>query len=125
MATIVASDSASCVTRKSGPRPLSSRPPIVTPTPTETLENSNAAVPAARLVIQKRWPSVAAARSTGAASAPRAGETRGVPGRSLSPLPAADDLAAAVAIAGSDDHDVAPGATEQQVATRGAVQPGG
>ena len=54
IATSVASDSASWVTRRSGPRRLSSRPPIIRPTDTDTLENSSAAVPAARLAIQKR-----------------------------------------------------------------------
>src|SRR5947209_15505993 len=54
-ATIVASESASCVTRRSGPRRLKSLRLMVRPKPTAALENSSAAVPAARLVIQKRW----------------------------------------------------------------------
>src|SRR3954467_7053237 len=52
-ATIVASDSASCRWRKSG-RPLMSLPPNSRPTHTATLDSSSAAVPAARLMIQKR-----------------------------------------------------------------------
>src|SRR3954447_25288752 len=62
-ATIVASDSASCRWRRSG-RPLTSRPPNSRPTHTARLDRSSAAVPAARLVIQKRW-SVTAAASMG------------------------------------------------------------
>src|SRR3954454_20179000 len=59
-AAMVASDSASCATRRSGPRRLISRPPIASPRATPALENSRAAVPAARLVIQKRWCSAMA-----------------------------------------------------------------
>src|SRR4051794_1581969 len=61
IATIVAIESASCATRRSGPRPFSSLPPMSRPAPTPTLENSSASVPAARLVIQKRWSLTAAA----------------------------------------------------------------
>src|SRR4051794_18195970 len=59
-AAMVASDSASCATRRSGPRRLTSRPPMASPSATAALENSRAAVPAARLVIQKRWCSTMA-----------------------------------------------------------------
>src|SRR3954447_18605099 len=59
-ATIVASDSASWRWRRSG-RPLTSLPPNSRPTQTATLDSSSAAVPAARLVIQKRWSVTAAA----------------------------------------------------------------
>src|SRR6478672_8140344 len=60
-AASVASDSASCVTRRSGQRRLSTRPPISRPTHTETLERINAALPAARLAIQYRCGPVAVA----------------------------------------------------------------
>ena len=62
-ATIVASDSASWRWRRSG-RPLTSLPPKRRPTQTARLDSSSAAVPAARLVIQKRC-SVTAAASMG------------------------------------------------------------
>src|SRR3954451_2820260 len=52
-ATIVARDSASWRWRRSG-RPLTSLPPNSRPTHTAALDSSSAAVPAARLVIQKR-----------------------------------------------------------------------
>ena len=53
-AASVASDSASCVTRRSGRWPASMRPPISRPTQTDRLDSSSAAMPAARLVIQYR-----------------------------------------------------------------------
>src|SRR3954451_2668487 len=59
-ATIVASDSASCRWRSSG-RPLTSLPPKSRPTQTAALDSTSAAVPAARLVIQKRGSVTAAA----------------------------------------------------------------
>src|SRR3954465_9867241 len=62
-ATMVARDSASWRWRRSG-RPLTSLPPKSRPTQTATLESSSAAVPAARLVIQKRC-SVTAATGIG------------------------------------------------------------
>ena len=56
IAVIVASERASCATRTSATRRFSSLPPMRRPRPTETLDVSSAAVPAARLVIQKKCP---------------------------------------------------------------------
>src|SRR3954466_15562600 len=59
-ATIVARDSAPWRWRRSG-RPLTSLPPNSRPTHTATLDSSSAAVPAARLVIQRRGSVMTAA----------------------------------------------------------------
>ena len=53
-AASVAIDIASCVARRSGPRPLTSRAPIVRPRQTDRLARTSAAEPAARLMIQKK-----------------------------------------------------------------------
>src|SRR5262249_9611931 len=54
-AIIVASDSASCVTRRSAPQRLSSFVLISNPSDTARLAIRSAAIPAARDVIQNRW----------------------------------------------------------------------
>src|SRR3954465_11212780 len=63
-ATIVARDSASWRWRRSG-RPLTSLPPKSRPTHTAALDSSSAAVPAARLVVQKRGSGMAGERRGG------------------------------------------------------------
>jgi hypothetical protein len=65
-AAIVVSESASCSALVSPPNPLSAPPllPIKRPAPTEALERTSAAMPAARLVIQKMCGPTEAAPAT-------------------------------------------------------------